>query len=583
MFNVKITTAILLLWMFYSLLSSALPQYESTILPLPERMEEGEQAIAQEVLKLSVYRDSEDPDQYYFIPPFHVRQYTRGAASMVLHQYNIERFAEANQEIKKRAEYDLDKIAQMKVDVLDREQKLEKAHDDLAEALANGNAELIALRKKMLATKEKRLEEIIDRLEEAEATIQNGGSLLPDAFSRAFNHRVVNALAQAGVSIPYNRDDDPDEVFYRLEEVVGQFADSYGGYLSVNVYGGFSKAQLKALTQYKTKYMPHVKLSLMPVEKLSFFPLTEWQNEDGKQITTKMFRQINGAGGYLGAAIVLDTSIAGSLSLAQHLAPFILPIGIKATIKQQLKPTEAELICDFSNGYKIEGRADVRDGLVIYDNDITNKMKSNDVNEGNCHIKYISGDRNSAEFKALEAMRDEFEALRIKRTYLSRQEKMAYLNQVMDDIESNRRKVEPKYTRVMRTMNSWGWRSVVIEGLSRAADFHWHTNIQDVEEFSSVRFTKKISIRGHESIEKELPTSLCLVYNSALNAYDRCIEEEEIDANNISRSISEASASPHCQNIVDPFECGRLRDEAGATANRTPQPPPGDQGMPTTI
>jgi len=307
----------------------------------------------------------------------------------------------------------------------------------------------------------------------------------------------------------------------------------------------------------------------MPIEKLSFFPLTEWQHGNDKiSDISKMFRQINGSGDYLGAAIVMDTSIAGSLALAEHLAPFVLPVGIKATLKQQINPTEAVLNCDFTNGFSVKGRADARDGLVIFDNDITNTMKATDNNSGGCTLKHISGDLQAAEYEAMVRMEEILSDMQFRRTNLSQAEKNAYYRGVMADIESNRRTEEPHYTYLSRVFTGHGWESVLIEGLTRAADFHWHTNVQDVSNISNVKFTKEISIKGHKTIERELPTNLCLVYNSAVNSYDRCTEVEEESAKTMQQSMNNASQSDACRGLIDPFECGRKRDSAGMTANR---------------
>ena len=75
-----------------------------------------------------------------------------------------------------------------------------------------------------------------------------------------------------------------------------------------------------------------------------------------------MFITAKGSGDYLGAAITLPISISGSFGLAEHLGPFVLPVGIKATLRQIYEPADAILHCDFSSGFDIYARSDVRDG-----------------------------------------------------------------------------------------------------------------------------------------------------------------------------------------------------------------------------
>jgi hypothetical protein len=549
--------------------SVALPKYERTILPFPDYMDEADKAMAREVIMLQVYQDDKDRNQYYYIPPFHIRQYTRGAGGMLLHSHNIKQYAAANKEIEARLQhiegFHQSKLAELAEQIKINRERVEVALTKLEEALDRGNARIIELREKSLEREQNALDKSTQELNDANEIIGHGGTLLPLALRKSYNEQVIMKLAQAGVDVPYTGQEDPDAMFVTLKNVIQDFSSSYGGYISVNAYGGFTQAQVDALAEYRLKYMPHIKVSLLPVEKLTFFSLTEWQNDlEAWSYSSKIFRNIKGSGDYLGAAIVLDTSIAGALGLAEHLQPFVLPVGIRATFKQMAEPTEAELRCDFSTGYEVNGRADVRDGLIIYDNDITNTISTSDHSYGACNLKYISGDQNSAQFKALQAMEQEFESMRIHRTYLANAEKNAYYQSVLDDIANNRREDEPTYTRTLRRLDERGWVEVAVEGVTRAADFHWHTNIQDMSNISNVKFTKRISVRGHEVVEREMPTNLCLVYNSEIDAYDRCTTLEEQHALNMQKATQVAGNSPACAGTVNPFECGTQRDAAGS-------------------
>lgn len=564
-----------------SLPSRALPKYERTMLPFPDHMDEGDQLMAQEVLQLQVYQDHEDENQYYYVPPFHVRQYTQGAGSMMLHNYSVKQFAAANKEIKNRIrylmEYDNVQIQNYEKSAAESRSRVEIALQKLEDAIERGNETIIKLRERNLASEEDNFKKAVKDLDEAKERLQALGTLVPLNMRKALNEQIVMELAQAGINVPYDENQDPGVSFIQLKDTIKDFASSYGGYLSANVYGGFTQEQVDALRAYKQKYMPRLKISLLPVEKLTFFSLTEWQNDPNAwSYSSKMFRTINGAGDYLGAAIVMDTTIAGSLGLAEHLQPFVLPVGIKATFKQAAEPTEAELTCDFSAGYSVQGRADVRDGLVIYDNDITNTISSSDFSNGACSLRYISGDRGSAQFKALEAMEQQFENMRIHRTVLAHEEKTAYYKSLLEDIQKNRRQDEPKYRRVVRQLTSQGWTTVVVEGLTRAADFHWHTNIQDVSHVSDVKFTKHIYIAGSEIVQRDLPTNFCLVFNGGINAYDRCTTEEEKQALDMQRASRMVAQTPECANTTDPFECGRNRDQAGLTRRDGPRTPVND-------
>lgn len=565
--------------------SFALPKYERITLPFPDKMDESDKALAQEVLKLEVYQDSKDSNQYYYVPPFHIRQYRKGAGSPMLHVNNVKSYTAAKNELEELSRY-AETYSLKEIQRLEEQKNIDNGHvtdalEKIEEATILGNQPLIDMRKKQLERRELILEQSSKKLAQAEAIIDKGQTLLPAGLGRGFYERAMLKIAGTGFSLNLSASESADVLSVEIRKALGELSASYGGNIGVNAYGGFTKAQLDALVAYKSKYMPQIRVSILPVEKLSFFPLTEWQN--GTKTASLMVKQINGAGDYLGSAIIIDTTIAGAVGFAEHLGPFVLPIAIKATLKQQIEAVEAILHCDFSNGFSVKGRADVKDGLVIFDNDVTNTIKGKDENIGACNLEHISGNIKSAEYAGLQKIEEQFEAMRIKRVALSRDEKEAYLKGVMADIDNNRRKEEPHYTRTIRRFNGFGWEEVLIEGLTRAADFHWHTNIQDISNISTVKFDKKISLKGYEVIEKDLPVNLCLVFNSARNAYDRCVDVEEDDAKNMSDSMQKVQQSEICKNTTDPFECGRKRDKAGETSRPDYTPTANDNAVPSTL
>lgn len=566
--------------------SFAIPSYERTNLPLPTNPDEQDKAMIQEVIKLEVYKDSEDPDQYYFVPPFHVRQYQRGAAGMMLHKHNIVNFAAAKKEMVERSKYSLafslQKIVEIQSEIKESEEKILSAAEKLAEALEKGNKDVIALRQEILGMLAAGKEKSEEKLNNAQETMRNGGTLLFPGLGRGYFERALVHLASMGASMEHTASEDPDTLSTALNGKLHELSGSYGGFLSVNVYAGFTRVRLEALTSYRMKYFPNLKVSLLPIEKLEFFSLTEFQKDSENTNTiSKLLSQVKGSGDYLGAAVVIDTTIAGSEGLAKHLAPFVLPVGIKASFKQKLLPAEAELKCDFSNGFQVRGDAHVRDGLVVYDNDIINRINTNDHNQGACNIKHISGDPKSAHWAALQALEQKYEDLKFKRTELSKTEKDAYYKGVLEDINSNRRTEDSRLVSIVKALNPLGWMDVVAQGLTLASDFHWHTNVQNVENLSSVKFTKKISIQGHQTAEHFFAPNFCLIYNTVLRAYDRCIEVDEDEAKTMSQAVTDASST--CEDDEDPFECGDQRDLKEDSLRHGVVPVPKDNKLTTQL
>ncbi|MCA9508024.1 MAG: hypothetical protein KC505_06370 [Myxococcales bacterium] len=562
--------------LFFLLCSSlmAMPKPDLTTLPCPEEIEDNDLSLVSEALKLQVYQDSDDANLYYYLPPFHVRQYNEGAATVAPYKYNIENFAEARMKVadyeSRRQNYSQEELSKLEEKVRDNRKYVRDAHDKLEHAIETGKDELIALRKKSLADEENYLAESTAALEELQNKIAEGIYVLPFGMGRAYFDDALHNISAMGSNFSYSDSKDIQVLSREFDIELSRLANSYGGYMSFNIYGGFTKKQLEALILYRTKYLPGVKIVLLPTEELQFFPLTEWQKESGEESgrLSRMFRSIKGMGDYLGANITIDTTITGASGLANHLGTFIPPLGVKAIFKQKLHPAKAVLTCDFSNAFSIKGRTDIRDGLVIYDNDITQVLDAKDDSSGElCSIEYISGDPQSARFEALREIERTFDQYAIKRTQLSREEKNQYLHKMQKDISRNR--VVPNRKSLWSKLVSYiWWGERLYEAVSSAASFYWHTDIRNVENISRVKFTKKISINGSVTVARPAAIDLCLFYNSEIGAYDRCTNKETDTAKPMMQSIAHAQQSSSCLNEFNPIRCGEKRDASGESLGR---------------
>lgn len=563
---VKKTTMIFLCFGFANSLL-ALPKYERTTLPFPKSFLESEQEMAKEVLKLQVYQDSKNSKQYYYVPPMHLRQYTSGAAGLMINTVQIRHYADARKALQMRdnyaKEHSAKRLMALEQDVEKYKKDVDEAERKLSTALESGNQQLIGFLQQRFAAKHDLYEKSLEKLNKAKLILDNGKDLItiPAEIRKTYERQAIHHLAVAGFDISSAVAEDPIEAETKINEAMHAVENYYGGFMSVNAYGGFTEAQLTALRAFKAKYNPGLTISLLPIDSLSFFSLTELQANTKNDTTGhKMFSQIKGSGDFLGANITLDASISGGLGLAEHLAPFILPIGIKVTFKQQVIPTKAELNCKFENGFSVEGRADARDGLVIFDNDVTVNLSSTDKNKTACHLDVQSGDVDAAQIKSLQMLEEHLSLMGLHRTNLTKAEKENYYKNVLEDVQNNRRNNNSNIGAAVVAFVSSGWGGAVVAAVSEITDFHWHTNIQNVHNFSNLDFNRKISIAGHTTVEKALPTNLCLVYNKNVNAYDRCTETELNEALSMRQSINNADNSPECQNAENPIDCGHKRD-----------------------
>lgn len=594
----------LLLVLLFSVQLWAIPKPDRTNLPLPSKLDESDKDLLYEALQLQVYQDSEDPNQYYYMPPLHFKQYVEGAGSMNLNKHNVDHYGQAQIALSNldsyRLEYTIQRLAELKNDIEKAENKIKEAkkavaaaRKDLESARSKGDEESIAFYTEWLQEEtnsyeaaKKDLQNIQTELNHAKSLAENNQHLLPPGMGRSYFDMAIRHISLMGAKMAISTGGKLEEVERAINDKMTELGGGDGGYISANVYGGFTQSQRKALAAYRAKFLPNVKISLLPLEKLSFVPLSEWQKDPKRTDTdlTTMFANIGGSGDYLGLAITMNITISGSTGLAANLGPFIPPMGVKATFKEKLNPVKASLNCDFSNGYEVKGRTDIRDGAIIFDNDITKILKDEDHSNGACNLKVESGDINAAHLKAVEELERFFESMRITRTTLAKDEKEAYLKKVEADIENNRHTGGSRYEGIFHGIPGLGTLAgFIVPVLTKASDFYWHTNIQDVKKLSTVKFTKEIDIKGHQTVERDLPTSLCLIYNQSTNTYDRCTSFEEQDALTMPQAAAKAKDSPTCKEATGPYKCGELRDKAGETANRKITPATKDDEVPLNI
>src|SRR5579871_165921 len=185
---------------------SALPKYERTTLPLPPMMDRSDQYMAKEVLQLEVYRDSDDPNQFYYVPPFHIRQYERGAASMVLHAHNVKQFSAALKSLLERDEFGEQKISDRKRELRDAESKKADIELTLYDAISQNNERLTALLEKRMAQQQLNIDEIKREIKALAAT------LLKKSDQQTSLH-----LGQAGFNVDVNKVDNSEERFDLLK------------------------------------------------------------------------------------------------------------------------------------------------------------------------------------------------------------------------------------------------------------------------------------------------------------------------------------------------------------------------------
>lgn len=561
------------------------PMLQATVLPAPEAIEDNDLHILKTVLGLQVFPDSEDPNQFYYVPPFRVYQFVEGATGFMPYISKIEALdqAEKNLTAYKSPEsrtFNNDPIIMYQREQIDDEErtleKLEGRVFDLQEKITDlqrelireereNNESIVKILKEMIQDRTSQQNKEIGKQETCVNNIKGLKSKIEQriaSLTRSYAYEALNpvlvTLSSAGSTLDTSDFDDVDQLLAATKNEIQRLKKSDGGFMAMSLYSGFTGEELNALTYFKAKYMPHIKVSLLASNKLEFIALTEVQRgRDGADGVT-MVHSTNGAGNYQNANFNINTTVEGAKTLMAHPGPFNFPIVVKAKVNRKLPAFEARLDCDFSNVYNVASDMDVKDGLVIFDNDITGSLKGNDSSDGFCHVELISGDPEAAEVAALNELATTYENLNIHRMVLSHQEANKHFGRIMDDIEGNRR------NRDDNDEGSWfnfsGIGQVASYAFGSINGFHWHTNRQNLERISNMKFSRVISIAGNKEIDQILSARICLYYSAINKAYNRCSEQQQENADRASVAFTKAMNSSACAEGDSSIECGQKRD-----------------------
>lgn len=123
---------------------------------------------------------------------------------------------------------------------------------------------------------------------------------------------------------------------------------------------------------------------------------------------------------FLGANMV-QTSVSGALSM---------PIYFEADVSFVQPGFEGSVSCDFRNGFSVKGRSDVKDGAVISDGDVYNKINYSAIVNGSCNYQIVKGDENSAAYFTIKSIYENYMNLKMQRAIKSPAEMDRYRDYV---------------------------------------------------------------------------------------------------------------------------------------------------------
>lgn len=538
----------------------AVPKYEQQTLPLESALfaDAANKEFLTFLAGFMVLKDSSDPNLYYYQPAFKAVPQAGGAATALVNGKQIERADELD-----KASRDMTMIGTQ------RFVTLQAQYNAVNQRLINLKPEEEFQRVSLTKLRD----ELKSQFDALIAEAQHQENLLPTGLKEIYFDRIDDVLAQGG--FPLDAGQVADAAARR--KAMSQLSRSNGGVLTANIYAGLTAHQLELVHSYKEAraklHLPEVKIAKVPVDNFTWGGLAETVNSDGsaQPVGIPMFRKIAGGGTFEGATVNLDLSVDGARAFQIAPPPMVLPIYAKARMIKKYPAFKATLDCNFKTGWHLDGRADVKDGLIIYNNDVTmNFVSESDSSvDTPCKVSFEGGgapgaeEREAAIRKAYQAVQAQLGETFLYRSNLAMSDRREYWQHVSDDVQANRHTgANDGWSSTILGFASAGWIGGLIGIASQASNFYWHTNIQHVRHLDKLAWKQELVDDGNTPIAVDLPMNVCVAYNPSIKAYQACSDAELSFARPTSEAAETAAASPECAAAASSADCGASRTEA---------------------
>jgi hypothetical protein len=339
---------------------------------------------------------------------------------------------------------------------------------------------------------------------------------------------IVLGISRIGVSPTASEQgqifsDNPDQMATGLSRLRSRAGGGQFGLRQVIFEAGFTVKQQDALRTYLL-LRPDVTTRGLPVQNVRVRPTAQTLiDQNNQHITRDAVMQIRGVnlgnGGVCGSLascnVLIEYTDVGArtvrfVGLATDLTAALVPVTFEADVRVAEPDFVGSIFCNFKTGWTAQGRADVKDGAIIYDGDLSNKIKYDSVDSGfgGCSVSITEGDKDSAFYHILMDMDTHYRNLHAQRQQAAKQEKDAYRRQIEAELEFHRRNSQAR--------GRGGWFSDVfglftsgrillgLGGflLGETRDFYWHTTTLDTGSMDEITVRQNYAIRGITATRK---------------------------------------------------------------------------------
>lgn len=400
----------------------------------------------------------------------------------------------------------------------------QKKIDDIDRTLTTGNP--TDLQRTSLEHLRPILVAELGQLDQQLTEIQQDGAAGAAQLSLALRHDIANAfvlqMSRLGVTPTSSEQasiasDDVNRMVTGLASVRARAAEGQYGLRQVVFEAGFNAEQTSALQTY-LGLRPDVTTRGLTIQAVSARPTAQTLlAQDGSIVTRNAVMQIRGVnvansgrcGSTQSCNVVIEYTNVGAraarfLGFASELTPVLVPVTFEASVRVTEPDFIGSISCNFKTGWVAEGRADIKDGAIIYDGDLSNKIKYDSIDSGfgGCQMAITEGDRDSAFFHALQDIDETYRRIHTEREESSKREKDAYRNSIEAELRWQQQHAQS------RSRGGWfgdvfglvfggnfliGFGSFLI---GETRDFYWHTTTLDTHNIDAINVQQSYNIKN---------------------------------------------------------------------------------------
>lgn len=311
--------------------------------------------------------------------------------------------------------------------------------------------------------------------------------------------------------------DTPSRMVVGLASLRSRAGEGQFGLRQYVFEAGFNVEQRNALQTYLA-LRPDVTTRSLAVQTVSVRPTAQTLiDQSGRYLTRNAVMQIRGVNlgnqGRCGSAqtcnVVVEYTDLGArsgrfLGSVADTTPIMVPVTFEASVRVAEPDFVGSIFCNFKTGWVAQGRADVKDGAIIYDGDLSNKIKYDSIDSGfgGCQMTITEGDRDSAFFHALQDIDETYRRIHTERQQAAKREKDAYRAQIEAELQWQQQHSQSR--------SRGGWFSDVfglVTGgrfllgfagflIGETRDFYWHTTTLDTHNIDEINVRQSYNIHG---------------------------------------------------------------------------------------